>query len=74
MKAWQNLAASECRIELMNKLKVLNLGLADVEEFNLGIKVNFRSDKSREKLERGENKLVKAAMDSKCEDELAKNS
>ena len=74
VKAWQNLAASECRIELMNKLKILNLGLADVEEFNLGLKVNFRSEKSRNKLERGENKFVKAAMDSKFEDELTKNS
>ena len=45
-----------------------------MEEFNLGLKINFRSEKSREKLEKGENKFVKAAMDSKFEDELAKNS
>ena len=49
VRTWQDLAASESRLELMNKLKVLNLGLAEIEEFNLGLNVQFRSDKSREK-------------------------
>ena len=74
IKVWQELAASECRLELMTKLKNLNLGLAEVEEFNLGINVQFRSEKSREKLANGENKFVKAAMESKSMDEVYKNS
>ena len=74
IKVWQDLAASECRLELMTKLKNLNLGLAEVEEFNLGINVQFRSEKSREKLANGENKFVKAAMESKSMDEVYKNS
>ena len=58
----------------MNKLKVLNLGLVEIEEFNLGLNVQFRSDKSREKLSNGENKFVKASMESKLMDEVYKNS
>ena len=50
ISAWQDLAASECRLELMNKLKVINLGLAEVEEFNLGLNVTLRTEKARVKL------------------------
>ena len=42
IKVWQDLAASECRLELMTKLENLNLGLAEVEEFNLGLNLQFR--------------------------------
>ena len=74
IKTWQDLAASECRLDLMSKLKILNLGLAEIEEFNMGLNVQFRSEKSREKLANGENKFVKAAMESKFMDEIYKNS
>ena len=35
MKTWQDLAATEMRILLMSELVRYNVGLADVEEFNL---------------------------------------
>ena len=62
---WKDLAASESRLELMNTLKGINLGLADVEEFNLGLNINFRNEESRVGLANGENKFVKAAMEPK---------
>ena len=74
MKTWKDLAASESRIELMTKLKGLKLGLAEVEEFNLGLNIQFRSEKSRENLANGENKFIQAAMEAKFIDEIYKNS
>ena len=71
---WKDLAASESRLELMRKLKILNLGLAEVEEFNLGLNLNFRTEKARERMAKGENKFVTAAMESKLMDEIYKNS
>ena len=68
IKTWKDLAASESRLELMTKLKILSLGLAEVEEFNLGLNLQFRSEKSREKLANGEKKFVKAAMEAKFMD------
>ena len=74
IKAWQTLAASESRLELMGKLKKINLGLAEVEEFNLGLNIQFRSEKSKEKLANGESKVVRAAMESKLLDETFTHS
>ena len=71
---WKDLAASESRLELMRMLKILNLGLAEVEEFNLGLNLNFRTEKARERMAKGENKFVTAAMESKLMDEIYKNS
>jgi hypothetical protein len=73
METWKELAASESRIELMTKLRELKLGLAEVEEFNLGLNLQFRSEKSRENLAKGENKFVKAAMEAKFRDEIYKS-
>ena len=72
-ETWKNLAASESRLELMTSLKGLNLGLAEVEEFNLGLNLNFRNERSRVNLA-NENKVVKAAMESKFMDEIYKKS
>ena len=69
METWKELAASESRIELMTKLRGLKLGLAEIEEFNLGLNLQFRSEKSRDNLEKGENKFAQAAMEAKFRDE-----
>jgi hypothetical protein len=47
--------------------------LAEVEEFNLGLNVQLRSEKSREQIANGENKFIQAAMEVKFRDEIYKN-
>ena len=73
MKTWKDLAASESRILLMTKLKGLTLGLAKVKEFNLGLNIQFRSEKSRANLTNGDNKCIQAAMEAKFRDKIYKN-
>ena len=37
-KTWDDLAATEMRLQLMSELVKFKVGLADVEEFNLNLK------------------------------------
>ena len=39
-RTWEDLAETEMRLQLMSELLKLNVGLADVEEFNLNLKGN----------------------------------
>ena len=41
-RTWEDLAATEMRLQLMSELLKLNVGLADVEEFNLNLKGNLK--------------------------------
>ena len=68
-KIWEDIAATEMRLKLMNDLLKVNVGLADVEEFNLDLKGNLKnllSDKSDEVVNM---KLIRAAMSVKIKDE-----
>ena len=50
-KTWEDLAATEMRLQLMSELVKLSVGLADVEEVNLDLKgnlTNLPSDKVSE--------------------------
>ena len=39
-KVWEDLAASEARIRMMDKLAAFKVGFNDVENFNLGLRFN----------------------------------
>ena len=39
-KTWEDLAATEMRLQLMSELGKYSVGLADIEEFNLDLKSN----------------------------------
>ena len=65
---WEKLAGIEMRLQLMSKLIKINVGFADVEEFNLGLRSTL---KNPEKLgEKQDRKTVRAAMEGKMHDEL----
>ena len=66
---WQNLATTEMRLHLMSELLNLKVGLADIEEFNLGLKGTLKNKISTKYCEMQEHKIVKAAMKTKMHDE-----
>ena len=68
-KIWVDLAATEMRLELMSELLKLNVGLADIEEFNLNLKANFKNLPSDQVSDKQSSKLVRAAMEPKIVDE-----
>ena len=47
IKLWRDIAASECRIQLMRELGKINVGFSDLENFNLGIISKLRSEKMK---------------------------
>ena len=69
MKVWQDIANSEMRIELMSELCELGVGFNEVEEFNLGIFQNLRSEKMKNLGTKSEKRVVKVAMEVKFRDE-----
>ena len=70
---WNAVAASECRLTLMEELKKLSIGFADIEEFNLGLNTKLKSSyyKGREMTD---DRLIKVAMEIKLEDEILYNN
>ena len=68
-KTWEDLAATEMRLQLMSELIHFNVGLADIEEFNLDLKDNLKNMPSEKAKEKQNMRLVKAAMSVKIHDE-----
>ena len=68
-KIWEDLARTEMRLQLMSALIKINLGLADIEEFNLDLKGNLTNIPSVKTNEMLNMKLVRAAMSVKIKDE-----
>ena len=67
-KIWQDLAHSEMRIWLMTELKKYNVGYNDVEDFCLGLKYNFKSEKLKNK-DDAMDEIVRVAMTVKLRGE-----
>ena len=68
-KIWEDLAATEVRLKMMSDLVKVNVGLADIEEFNLDLKGNLKNLLSEKTNEMVSVKLVRAAMSIKIKDE-----
>ena len=69
IKVWQDIANSEMRIEMMSELSELGVGFNEVEEFNLGLFQNLRSEKMKNLGTKSEKRIVKVAMEVKFRDE-----
>ena len=61
------------RLNLMTELKRLNLGVAEVEEFNLGLHEKFKSNSFKNSSEMHDRKVIQSAMDVKMHDETEFN-
>ena len=70
---WTKLAASECRLRLLNELVSLNLGFCEVEEYSLALNEKFRLEAFKLNSELSGKKIVKEAMSLKLRDEQRYN-
>ena len=68
-KIWEDLAATEMRLEMMSELIRIKVGFADIEEFNLGLKGNLKNLNLSKISEMQDRKIVKVAMEVKMRDE-----
>ena len=69
VELWEDLATTEMRLHLMSELINTKVGLADVEEFNLGLKGNLKNKIDEKYCEMQESKIIKAALKIKMHDE-----
>ena len=67
---WKDTAASEMRMNLMTELREKNLGLNEIENFSLGLRYNFKSEKMQDLRDKPLNRVIKAAMQTKMQDEI----
>ena len=68
-KLWQDITASEVRVQQMSVLKGKKLGFQEIELFGLGLKQSFKSEKMREQNDKAIEKVIEAAMSVKIKDE-----
>ena len=73
-ETWEELAATEMRLQLMSELLKIKVGFADVEEFNLGLKGNLKNQNSNKINEMQDKKIVMVAMEIKMRDEQTTKS
>ena len=68
-KVWSDIAVSEVKMRMMQELRTLNVGFNEVEEFNLGLMYNCKSQKMKDERNNPTKKVIKAAMEIKLNDE-----
>ena len=71
---WESLATTEMRLQMMSELVKLNLGLADIEEFNINLTDNLKNKPSEKVTEMQNQRLIKATMSVKIKDEQTTRS
>ena len=64
-RLWKDIAASEMRLTMMSGLKGKNLGFNEVENFSLGMKYNFKSEKMKDLKDQPTARVIEAAMATK---------
>ena len=69
-KLWRDTATSEGRLTMMSGMKGKNLGFNEVENFNLGLKYNFKSEKMKDLKDKPTEKVIEAVMATKMRDEI----
>ena len=69
-KIWVDLASSEMRLNMMEKLEQYKVGFNDVENFNLGLIYNSKTITCENYAEKDDRKVVEVAMRFKRKDEI----
>ena len=67
---WRDTAASEMRLTMMSGLKGKNIGFNEVENFSLGLKYNFKSEKMKDLRDKPTEKVIETVMATKMRDEI----
>ena len=70
MKIWEELAASEARLKMMDRLTHFKVGFNDVENFNIGLIYNSKTLNYDNYAGKDDRKVVEAAMEFKRKDEI----
>ena len=73
LDTWKDMAVSEARLKRITVLKNKNLGFNEIQQFELGLRYNLRSDRMQEKSEKPLLKVIQAAMEVKRRDEIHRN-
>ena len=76
VKVWRETARSEARLNLLARLRDINVGFNEVQKFGLGLRYCLKSEKLQDKGNKPILRVVQAAMDLKRKDEtflLAEN-
>ena len=61
-RVWEEVAVSEARIRMMDRLAIHNIGFNDVEHFNLGLVFNSKMMDQENPTDKNDRKIVEAAM------------
>ena len=69
-KIWEDVAASETRIRMMDRLVQNKVGFNDIEHFNLGLIFNSKTLNYDNYADKDDRKVVEAAMRFKRKDEI----
>ena len=51
MQAWKDTAVSDSRLNMIAELKQKNIGFNEIEQFGLGLKYAFKSEKLQDHME-----------------------
>ena len=70
LQLWRDTAESEMRMNLLTVLKTKNLGLNEVENFSLGLRYNFKSEKMQDLRDKPLDRVIQSAMAMKMKDEV----
>ena len=70
LQLWRDTAESEMRMNLLTVLKTKNLGLNKVENFSLGLRYNFKSEKMQDLKDKPLDRVIQSAMALKMKDEI----
>ena len=69
-RVWEEVAVSEARIRMMDRLAIHKIGFNDVEHFNLGLVFNSKMMDQENPIDKNDRKIVEAAMKFKRKDEI----
>ena len=69
-RVWEEVAVSEARIRMMDRLAIHKIGFNDVEHFNLGLVFNSKMMDQENLTDKNDRKIVEAAMKFKRKDEI----
>ena len=61
-KLWRDTASSEMRLAMMSGLKGKTLGFNEVENFSLGLKYSFKSERMKDLKDKPTETVVEAVM------------
>ena len=67
---WKDMAISEARLKMITVLKEKNLGFNEIQQFGLGLRYSFKSEKMQDNSNKPLQRVIQLAMEVKKRDEI----